>query len=406
MTDCPLSRRSFLSGTAALFAWAYMPRPASAAGSRDPRFLTILLRGGLDGLSAVPPLADPDYERLRRSLAMPRSGEGAAPMLDGMFAINPRMSNVRRLFMRGEASILHACSTPYRERSHFDGQDVLETGLTRPGGREGWLARALRELPRGERLPSPRRGLGVGQTIPLILQGNTEVTTWSPQVFPQASGETVRRLAALYEARDPVLARALASGIETDRTAVANGLSGLGRNGSDPTRAFVDQAIAAARFMSLPDGPRIAAMSFDGWDTHAEQGPQSGRLARLLGALDAAIAALETGLGPVWRDTIVAIVTEFGRTARENGTDGTDHGTGTVAFLVGGAVRGGRVVTDWPGLAENRLFENRDLAPTLDLRAALKGVLADHLGMGATALSDRVFPDSRDVRALDALVRA
>jgi uncharacterized protein (DUF1501 family) len=313
------------------------------------------------------------------------------------------MTHLHRLYRNGQALILHAAATPYRERSHFDGQDVLETGLDRPGGRDGWLNRALAALPRGERLPKPR-GLAIGATVPLILQGSESITSWSPQVFPPASEETVRRLLALYEARDPVLARALAEGVDIGRTAARQGLAGLGR-AATPEGFFADQAMAAARLMSLEDGPRVAAMSFDGWDTHADQGPQEGRLARLLAGLDAAIGALEQGLAPVWPQTVVAIVTEFGRTARGNGTDGTDHGTATVAFLIGGAVAGGRVVADWPGLAEARLYQNRDLAPTMDLRAALKGVLADHLGLSARTLSERVFPGSAGAAPIGGLLR-
>jgi uncharacterized protein (DUF1501 family) len=403
LIDCPLSRRSFLAGTGALFAWSFMPAFASAAQGRDPRFLTIILRGGLDGLSAVPAVGDPDYVRLRRDLAMPTDGPNAVLPLDGFFALNARMTHLHRLYRNGQALILHAAATPYRERSHFDGQDVLETGLDRPGGRDGWLNRALAALPRGERLPKPR-GLAIGATVPLILQGSESITSWSPQVFPPASEETVRRLLALYEARDPVLARALAEGVDIGRTAARQGLAGLGR-AATPEGFFADQAMAAARLMSLEDGPRVAAMSFDGWDTHADQGPQEGRLARLLAGLDAAIGALEQGLAPVWPQTVVAIVTEFGRTARGNGTDGTDHGTATVAFLVGGAVAGGRVVADWPGLTEARLYQNRDLAPTMDLRAALKGVLADHLGLSARTLSERVFPGSAGAAPIGGLLR-
>jgi uncharacterized protein (DUF1501 family) len=334
--QCPLARRSFLAGSGALFAWAFMPRVASAAGARDPRFLTIVLRGGLDGLSAVPAIGDPDHVRLRRELDLDAS---AVLPLDGFFALNRSMGHLHRLWLRREATIVHAVATPYRERSHFDGQDVLETGLDRAGGREGWLARALATLPRGERT-RPRTGLAVGPATPLILRGNAEIVSWSPQAFPSPGEDTARRLLALYEARDPALAAALAAGMETGRVAQREGVAGFARSGG-PDRVFAEQARAAARFMALEDGPRVAAMSFDGWDTHADQGPRNGRLARLLGALDGAVGALADELGPVWNETVVAIVTEFGRTARQNGTEGTDHGTGTIALLVGGAVAGG-----------------------------------------------------------------
>lgn len=400
---CPLSRRSVLAGSGALFAWSFMPRFARAGG-RDPRFLTIILRGGLDGLSAVPALGDPNYARLRGRLAMSTEGPNGAKQLDGTFALNARMEHLHRLYWKREATILHAVATPYRDRSHFDGQDVLETGLPRAGGREGWLNRTLAALPAGERVKPP--ALAIGTTTPLILQGPADITSWSPRAFPRASEETMRRLLALYEARDPALARTLSAALDIDRTATAGGLNAARPGNQDPARVFAEQAAAAARFMALDDGPRLAAMSFDGWDTHADQGPADGRLARLLAGLDAAIGALEQGLAPVWRETVVAIVTEFGRTARENGTDGTDHGTATVAFLVGGALQGGLVVANWPGLAEANLFENRDLAPTLDLRAVMKGVLADHLGLSARVLAERIFPGTADLAPVRDLLRA
>jgi uncharacterized protein (DUF1501 family) len=388
MTTCEATRRDLLGASAGLFAWAFAPHVASAAGARDPRFLTIILRGGLDGLSAVPPVGDPDYQRLRGDFAMPRD---AVLPVDSIFAVHPSMRNLARLYQKREATIFHAIATPYRERSHFDGQDILETGWARTGGRDGWLNRALLQMPRGERVKGPG-GLAMGSTTPLILQGSAEVTSWAPAFWNNPSEETVRRLHGLYEARDPALAQALRIAIDTDGLASANGLGGMRRAGSGPEQLFVQQATTAARFLRLPDGPRVAAMSFDGWDTHADQGPRDGRLARLLAGLDAAIGALESELAEAWTQTVVAIVTEFGRTARANGSDGTDHGTATVAFLVGGAVSGGRVVANWPGLAEAKLHENRDLAPTADLRGMLAGVMAQHVGLRAGEVSSTIFP--------------
>ena len=401
-----LSRRSVLLGSGALFAWSFMPKLASAStSSRDPRLLTIILRGGLDGLSAVPPVGDPGYVALRGNLAMATEGTNAAIPLDRTFALNAAMPNLLRLYRAGQATIVHAAASPYRERSHFDGQDVLETGLAGTGGRDGWMARALSALPRGANV-APPKGLSIGLTTPLVMRGNAEVTTWAPQVFPYASDDTIRRLLSVYDARYPALARALRAGVETEAITKAMGDTGRNAGVGDATRAFPDQAAAAARFMAMPNGPRLGTMSFDGWDTHAQQGPRDGRLARLLGGLDLALAAFERGMGEAWRETVILVVTEFGRTARENGTDGTDHGTATTAFLVGGAVRGGRVLADWPGLAPNQLHENRDLRPTTDLRALIKGVLADHLGMPAPILDRVVFPGSDGARPVRDLLRA
>jgi uncharacterized protein (DUF1501 family) len=173
------------------------------------------------------------------------------------------------------------------------------------------------------------------------------------------------------------------------------------------TRAyFAETAGAAAKFLARPDGPRIGALAFNGWDTHIDEGAVNGRLATLLGALDGAIAAIETGMGAVWRETVVAVITEFGRTARINGTNGTDHGTGTVALLAGGALKGGRVIADWPGVGLAQLYEGRDLKPTTDLRAVLKGLLKDHVRVEQAALAADVFPGSADVAPMPGLVRA
>lgn len=408
-----LSRRGLMGGGASLALWGLLPRAASASG-RDPRLLTVILRGGLDGLALAAPVGDPDYVRLRGPQAIPAVGERAGLPLDGFFALNANMPFLHELWRRREATIVHAVATSYRARSHFDGQDVLESGL--PGvGRvdDGWLNRALARLPSGGRAAAPR-GLAMGAVVPLVMRGPAPVLSWIPKTSSLPLREsTVARLMDLYNVTDPRLARAFAEGIEIDRIsaaapapsampapAPASGLPPPPR----PFRDLVEPAETAARFLSAADGPRIGALSYNGWDTHANAGVVQGQLGNRLAGLDLAIKALHDGLGAVWKDTIVAVVTEFGRTARINGTDGTDHGTATVALLAGGAVKGGRVIADWPGLAEARLFEARDLAPTIDLRAVLKGVLRDHVGVPEIALAEAVFPESRAVRATDGLV--
>ena len=167
---------------------------------------------------------------------------------------------------------------------------------------------------------------------------------------------------------------------------------------------FAGSASAAAKFMARPDGPSVGALAFDGWDTHANEGGPVGRLAQLLGGLDGALVEFENGLGARWRDTVIVVATEFGRTARINGTQGTDHGTGTIALLAGGAVKGGRVISDWPGLKPNNLYQGRDLAPTTDLRAVMKGVLKDQFGIAERVLAASVFPDSAPVKPMQGLV--
>ncbi len=163
-------------------------------------------------------------------------------------------------------------------------------------------------------------------------------------------------------------------------------------------------ARGVAKLMAADDGPRISALAFDGWDTHANEGGPVGRLAQLLGGLDSAFAEFEQGLGARWSNTAVVVITEFGRTARINGTEGTDHGTGTVALLAGGAIAGGRVIADWPGLKDANLQDGRDLKPTMDLRAVLKGVMKDHLGLSDRVLANAVFPDSGAIKPMQGLV--
>ena len=262
--------------------------------------------------------------------------------------------------------------------------------------------RALATLPRGERL-SRRAGLALTPTVPLIMRGTAPVDTWQPQAFPMVDADTVHRLLALYEDTDPALAEALRRGAAMDD------LLGMGEAGGEGMRGHPDlsRSIAtAARLMAQPDGPRVAMMNMSGWDTHVGQGFASGRMALQVAALDSAIGALRVALGPVWRSTVVLVATEFGRTVRLNGSSGTDHGSATCALLVGGAVRGGRVIADWPGLAEAQLLGRRDLRPTTDLRAVMKGVLAGHLGVGTAELAGGIFPESRDVAPIMDLVRA
>jgi len=397
------SRREALIGSGALFAWTQLPRLARAEG-RDPRMLVIVLRGGLDGLGAVAPVGDPDWIALRGDRALVLDGRTPALPLDSFFALNAAMPNLHRLYRAQHALIVHATATPYRERSHFDGQDVLESGLARPGATDsGWLNRALLALASGGRVdPRGSRSFAVGPVTPLVVRGQAPVMSWAPQQLLPASEDTQTRLLDLYRHTDARLAAALEERIRLAALArVATGGPGpaqLPAAGMARVRAyFAEAAGTAARYLARPEGPRVGAMGFVGWDTHINEGAASGQLAGLLGALDAALGAIETNMGSSWRETVVAVITEFGRTARINGSDGTDHGTGTVALLAGGALRGGRVIADWPGLKTADLFEGRDLKPTIDLRSVLKGLLRDHLRVEETALARSVFPDSADV---------
>jgi uncharacterized protein (DUF1501 family) len=410
------SRRELLLASGTLFAWAFAPKLARAEGP-DPRLLTIVLRGALDGLAAVAPVGDPDWVGLRGDKALTLNGATPALPLNSFFALNPAMPNLHRLYTSGAATIVHAAATPYRERSHFDGQDVLESGVLRPGASEsGWLNRALTTLaPDGRAGAVSRDAFAVGPMTPLVVRGPAPVLSWTPPRLPPANDDTMMRLLDLYRHTDPALARAL-----EERMGLA-AIAGAGAAKSDQSKPdqkpqppkgpaqqvrayFAEAAGTAAKFLAQPDGPRIGALAFDGWDTHADEGALNGRLAALLGALDGALAAVETNMGAAWRDTVVVVVTEFGRTARINGTEGTDHGTATVALLAGGALKGGRVIADWPGLKPANLQDGRDLKPTTDLRAVMKGLLKEHLRVDERALAAKVFPDSGAVKPMGGLL--
>jgi uncharacterized protein (DUF1501 family) len=407
MTPCcesrtPLtpSRRALLLGGASFAAWAYLPRFARADDGRDPRLIVVILRGALDGLATVAPIGDPDYAGLHGAIALTPEGPHAATKLDSFFALHPAMPEFARMYKDKQATVIHAVSTPYRDRSHFDGQDVLESGFAGPGRvQSGWLNRALEALPRGERVTS---GLAVGPTTPLVLRGAAPTVGWAPVALPQADDDTAARLIELYNHRDPALASALTQGLQLEKSAQGDDMKP--KPGTNNAGAMRLVARGAAKLMAADDGPRIAALAFDGWDTHANEGGPVGRLAQLLSGLDGALAEFESGLGARWRDTVIVVATEFGRTARINGTEGTDHGTGTIALLAGGAVKGGRVIADWPGLKPASLYEGRDLAPTTDLRAVIKGVLRDHLGLSERVLAETVFPGSAAAKAMQGLV--
>ena len=364
----------------------------AARSTGSPRSRRSAIRTGLD-------CAATRASRLTAEPALP---------LNSFFALNPAMPNLHGLYKAGAATIVHAAATPYRERSHFDGQDVLESGLGRPGATDtGWLNRALVSLQPAGRAGRGRDAFAVGPIAPLVVRGPAPVLSWTPRRLPPASEDTLMRLLDLYRHTDPALARVLEERLGLATIARAGGMDDQQPRaaGAGQVKAyFAESAGTAAKFLARADGPRIGALAFDGWDTHADEGTMSGRLAMLLGALDGALAAIETEMKEAWRETVVAVITEFGRTARINGTEGTDHGTATVALLAGGALKGGRVVADWPGLKPANLHDGRDLKPTTDLRAVLKGLLKDHLRVDDAAPATKVFPDSGAVKPMAGLL--
>jgi uncharacterized protein (DUF1501 family) len=388
------SRRGVLLGLAASIAIG-PTRLAFARTAGDARLVVVILRGGLDGLYAVQAYGDPAFAGLRGSLALPEPmQEGGLLDLGGRFGLHPAMPALHGLYAADEALVLHAVAGHYRTRSHFEAQDMLESGALQRLG-SGWLNRALAAVPNPARA---RAGVAIGLDLPLLLRGPTPVGAFAPPGLERPPPDLLYRIAAL-QAADPVLGPVFAEGMRARGFAMET----LGPTGA-PDRDqlnFARLAAVAGRLMAAPDGPRVAAMELGGWDTHAGQ---ANRLRPLLTSLDDGLAALKLGLGEAWAKTAVLVATEFGRTVRPNGNNGTDHGTGGVAFVLGGAVAGGRVLADWPGLGGDGLLENRDLAPTRDLRSVAKGLLRSHLKLPDAAVAV-AFPDSEDAPALPGMIR-
>jgi uncharacterized protein (DUF1501 family) len=397
-----LNRREILKTIGLGTVAASIPGLSFAKADGDARLVLIILRGAVDGLAMIAPYGDGNYRKVRGELAIPQPGkEGGLLKLDGMFGLHPSLRSIHEFYQQGQVLPVHAIASPYRERSHFDGQDVLENGVTRAGEkRDGWLNRAIAPLGRDLGRES---AIALSQNTPLVLRGDNSVTSWAPSRLPGADDDTLRRLASLY-ASDEFFSTRLQQALASQE--IASDMPGMnrrmGRNDSAQSKAM---AQAAARFLRAPDGPRIAVLEAGGWDTHANQGAGTGALANKFAALDAGISALRKELGPVWSDTVVAVVTEFGRTARVNGTRGTDHGTATASLLLGGAVNGGQVMADWPGLSNGNLYQGRDLEPTTDLRSLFKGVLGEHLLLPENFVEREVFPDSRGAKPLRDIIR-
>ncbi len=381
-------------------------RLALAAAAGDRRLVLVVLRGGLDGLAAVAPHGDRDYRSARGALALAEPGrpEGVVD-LDGFFGLHPALTPLAPWYAEGALLPIHAVATPYRERSHFDAQDLLDNGTARPrGAADGWLNRALGLFGGGDR----RLGLAVGQGIPLVLRGAVPVASWQPSSLPAADPAFLHLVQALYR-DDPLLGSALTEGMRAaemaDHALGETGMAARPGGGMNPRAAARMLAETAGRMLADPDGPRIAVFELPGWDTHAGQGAATGRLALALSALADSLTALRTALGGAWGQTAIAVVTEFGRTVAPNGSGGTDHGTATAAVLAGGAINGGRVLADWPGLGGQALHQGRDLAPTTDLRAVYKGLLHEHLGFPRAVLDRVVFPETGEIAPIIGLNR-
>lgn len=392
-----ISRRSALLGLAATAAVGGT-RLALATAPTDKRLVVIILRGALDGMAAVVPYGDPALAGLRGEIVPPEPGQPDGTLdLGGFYGLHPALAGLHAMYQANEALLIHAVAANYRVRSHFEAQDCLESGADHRMT-SGWLNRAVAALPPPVTKGAEGEALAIGVSVPLLLRGPAEVSNWAPHGFGQPAPDLYAVIAALNRA-DPVTGPAIQEGLR------ARGFSASVMAGDEEPKnkyAFPALARSAGQMLRAADGPRIAALDIGGWDTHTAQ---LNRLAGPLKQLDQGLVALKTALGPAWAQTAVLVMTEFGRTARVNGTRGTDHGTGTVAFVAGGAVAGGTVRANWPGLGSGQLLENRDLAPTTDLRSVAKGLLGGHLGLTERALA-RVFPDSDGVGGMGGLVRA
>lgn len=391
-----INRRAALGITAGLFSSAFIPKWAEAASS-DPRLLVVVLRGGMDGINTVIPHGDAAYAGMRGAIAISKAD--SIP-LDSFFSLNLALPYFGSLYRAGEAAVVHATCVPLRNRSHFDCQDNLENGLPGLGSNTtGWMNRLLTALPQGSPIVS-RGAIQVGEA-PLLLRGPAPVLGWSPTWFQHVDQAATDNIVALLSKSDTQLHDALVRGLKADALAES-----VGSGEDNDISTFRKSFRGAGRLLAAADGPRMAVLSVDNFDTHSQQGSgKSGYLFDTLTELDTALKDFQTALGPSWADTVVVMATEFGRTVKVNGDKGTDHGVGTVVLLAGGAVQGGKVLADWPGIAKKDLYEDSDLNPTTDIRSIFKGVLRDHIGVPDAILDTTIFPESAAVRPMEGLVK-
>lgn len=399
-----VSRRDFIKGmcsTAVLAMTSTLyPGMVFANALTDKRLIVVILRGGMDGMAALAPYGDKNYESLRGDLSLNME---TLLRVDPFFGLHPSLEPLAKMYQAGEMIALPATATPYRERSHFDAQNVLELGSTKPNGlNSGWLNRLVSEI----NAQGGDLAMAFGQSLPQILRGQSAVNSWAPSALPDVSDDYISLIQKVY-AHD----EAFAGNLEKALNIQVQSMDALSGNEQKMTRqsrspqAFVTMADAAGKWLARPDGPRIATLELGGWDTHVQQGTEGGRMANNLSLFARGIDALKEGLGPVWSRSIVVAITEFGRTARPNGNRGTDHGTAGTTFLFGGALKGGRIVHNWPGLKDTDLYQGRDLRPTIDIRSVMKGILQKHYGISQSALNQTIYPDSLHAKTLQGLVR-
>jgi uncharacterized protein (DUF1501 family) len=384
-----LTRRSFMAAGSAASALATLgvPTMAFARANTQRRFVFIIQRGAADGLHIVAPTGDPSYAGLRGDFAQDLA---TGARLNSFFTLHPALAETAKVYVARQALFVHAVASPYRDRSHFDGQNVLETGGSAAYRlKDGWMNRLLGLLPSEE-----AKALALSSTVPMALRGSHEVSSYASSQLPSPSDDLLARVTSLYES-DQQLHALWTAAMETRMKAGDPMQTGGGQKGTAT-------GTLAAKMLS-DDGARIAMIETNGWDTHSGQ---RGRLNAQLRDLDQLLAALKTGLGSDWSNTLVVVATEFGRTARPNGTGGTDHGQASAAMLLGGAVAGGKVIADWPGLSNTALYEGRDLKPTTDLDALIAGALSQHYGLEPSRVMVTLFPETRGSAVKQPLILA
>jgi uncharacterized protein (DUF1501 family) len=379
-----ITRRRFLALAASSGGALFIPQISFAEAETDRRFIFVIQRGAADGLHILAPYAEPEYAKLRGPFAAEIDN---ATKLDASFALHPALVETAKMYKAGEALFVHAVASAYRDRSHFDGQNVLETGGRAPYElKDGWVNRLTALIPKQKAAP-----IALAPTVPMALRGPAETTSYAPSALPEPNDDLLARVGLLYQ-RDPLLHPLWSAAIETRNMATKEG------GAQDPAAL----GKLAATFLARANGPRIAMIETSGWDTHTQQ---AARLARLLGGFDAMLAAMRGGMGKAWANTTVLVATEFGRTAAENGSGGTDHGTAALVMLIGGAVKGGRVIADWPGLSQSALYENRDLKPTMSLDALIAGAAGESFSLDPQLVMRAVFKDGSGAKAVTGLLR-
>ncbi len=374
------------AGLASVIVPARLALAANSTDSNGQRLVVVMLRGALDGLAAVPALGDPAWAALRGQEAATADAPAPLGLSGGVFALHPALKHLHAWWNERQLLVMHAIASPYRERSHFDAQQLLESGGQRPFELQtGWLGRALQA--------AGKPAVAISSAMPVALRGSDQASTWTPSRANAGDADLVTRIGRLYGG-DKQLAGVWAQALAQQGMASEVGSQGMGAGQANDFAALSQQA---GRFLSAERGARVAWLESGGWDTHSQQ---VNRLQRQLSSLDAGLQALRESLGSHWAQTTVLVMTEFGRTATLNGSGGTDHGSGGVAFLAGGAVAGGRVLADWPGLAPTQLLEGRDLRPTMDIRTVIGAVLQRQFGFSKTQLQTGVLPDAESAERL------